>query len=307
MRTNKNIQSLLDLIEMKTQRTINFDKEPIFKELSQSVDQSLMIKLLSVFGGFIATLAFIVFLFFTGLYESQLALIICGGIFIIAALMVQKKFDTILIDTICVSAYLMGFILLGVGMSIGSLNDKLVLSILVVISSISFFLIKNYMLSFVSILVVNGTILALIISNNAYDWIHFFVALLAVILTYLFLKEAKILTLRNWMSRIYNPFRIGIIFSFIAGLFMISKSGILPISHRYVWITSMIIIAATVYLLFKVCKFLNITRKKEQFMVYCIGAFLLFPTALYPLIPGSIFLILLGFLNNYKTGTAFLI
>lgn len=164
------------------------------------------------------------------------------------------------------------------------------------------FLMKNHILSFVSVLLINGFIYALLSNNNLYDWIHLQVAVLAFLLTLLFLKEAKILTMRNFISRIYNPLRAGIIVSFIAGLFMVSKSGIFRVSRDHVGISSTIIIISAVYLLSKVCKLLLITRKSHKILVYVIAYIVLLPTILYPMISGAILVILLSFLHNYKTG-----
>ncbi|MDD2982918.1 MAG: DUF4401 domain-containing protein [Crocinitomicaceae bacterium] len=255
-----------------------------------------------ILGGIIATIAFMAFLFFTGVFESATALLTTGATFIIAAVIIQKKLDTILVDTFCVSSYLLGFVLLGLGMSEKSLDFNLILSMMLLISLVAMFLMKNHILSFVSVLLINGFIYALLSNNNLYDWIHLQVAVLAFLLTLLFLKEAKILTMRNFISRIYNPLRAGIIVSFIAGLFMVSKSGIFRVSRDHVGISSTIIIISAVYLLSKVCKLLLITRKSHKILVYVIAYIVLLPTILYPMISGAILVILLSFLHNYKTG-----
>lgn len=302
MRTNEHIQALLDFFQARTSREIRFDKEPIFKELSQHNDQALIIKVLSVLGGLAATVAFILFLFVTGLYDSALALIISGSAFIVAAVFIQNKLDTVLVDTICVSAYLVGFVLLGMGMSEQTLDFNVILWLLLLISLLTLFFIKNYMLSFVSVLLINGFIYALLYNNNLYGSIHFQVAILAFLLALLFLKEAKIATMRNLISRIYNPFRAGVIVSFIAALFMISKSGIFAFFTSFISISTVVIISSIVYLLSKVCKLLLITSKMQKLFVYMITIILLLPTILYPLISGAILLMLLSFLHNYKTG-----
>ena len=264
--------------------------------------QSLPMKILSVLGGILASLAFLGFLFMTRLYDSSIGLLICGIICIIGAIWISKKYDKIIIDTVSVSSFIIGFILLGFGLSRLTTNNNIVCVTFIIIAFSSLMIVRNYILSFVSILIISGSILTLIISNETYDLIHIYVSALALIITYFFLKEEKIITVNKSLSILYNPIRTGLIFSFLAGLAILGKKGLFPISPNYIWLSSLIIISAIVYLGPILFDILNITKIQHKIVIYILTVLVLLPTALSPAISGAILIILLSFLVNYKTG-----
>jgi len=123
-----------------------------------------------------------------------------------------------------------------------------------------------------------------------------------LLVTYLFLKEAKIITVSKACSRLYDPVKTGMIISLLAGLICVGKRGLLPVSPDYIWLSSVIIIATIVYWEFTLFSVLNITNGTQK-VIICISTVLtLLPTALSPAIPGAVLIILLSFLVNYKTG-----
>ena len=131
-----------------------------------------------------------------GLYNSDVGLLLFGTLCIAGAIWINKEFDKIIIDTVSISLFLIGFTLLGLGFSELKTNEN------ISVSSLSYFMLfVGYRSELHAILyfclIINGSILALIVSNRDHDLIHIYVSVLALIITYFILKEAKIITARK--------------------------------------------------------------------------------------------------------------
>ncbi len=303
MRNKENIKELLDYLQTAEDKELQFDEDAIVTAYHKNSDnQSMTIKILSVFGGLLASLAFLGFLFIAGLYNSELGLLIFGTLCIAGAIWINKEYDKIIIYTLSVSSFIIGFILYGFGLEKLQMTENTISLVFILIALLSLSLVQNYILSFVSVLIINGSILTLIILNKGYNLIHIYVSALSLIATYFFLKEAKIITASKALSKLYNPLRIGLIFSFLSGLIMLGKKGILPVSPDYIWLSSVIIISTIIYLLSNLFEILNITKIGHKISIYVFSILLLLPTVLSPAISGAILAILLSFMVNYKTG-----
>lgn len=301
MKNKESTNNALDYFQNLKGESFKFDEEAIFLAYKQdNVNQSLSIKILSVLGGILASLAFVGFLYIAGLYKSEIGLLVIGGIFIVSSIWISKKYDKIIIDTISVSCFIIGFILIGISCYQLKVHENIISIIFILIAFSSLVIVRNYMLSFVSVLIIHGSILSLIVLNKDYHFIHLYVSFLAVTMAYIFLKEASIIKMSKALSKLYNPIKIGLIFSFISGLFFLGKKGILPIN--YIWTSSIIIISIVIYLISTLFNALNTTKKSHKISIYILTTFVLLPTALSPAISGAILVILLSFLVNYKTG-----
>jgi hypothetical protein len=302
MRNKDDIKELLDYFQNTEDKPLQFDEEAIVSAYQKdNGNQSLSIKILSIFGGILASLAFLGFLFIAGLYNSNVELLVFGSIFIAVSIWINKEYDKIIIDTVSVSSFIIGFILLGFGCGQLRIDENIISISFIIIAFGSLCIVQNYILSFVSVLIINGSILTLILSNKGYDLIQVYVSVLALTMTYFFLKEATIITTNKALSKLYNPVRIGLIFSFLSGLVFLGKKGILPVSPDYIWLSSAIIISVIVYLISILFDVLNITETRHKIGVYIFTVLALLPTALSPAISGAILIILLSFLINTKT------
>jgi uncharacterized membrane protein len=303
MSNKEHITGLLDYFQNTEGKPLIFDEDAIVSAYQKDSDnQSLPIKILSVFGGILASLAFLGFLLIAGLHNSEMGLLVFGSIFIAGSIWISKKYDRIIIDTVSVSSFIIGFILTGLGLYELRVNEDMTSIIFIIIAFGSLWIVQNYILSFIAVLIINGSFLMLILSNNAYNLIHVQVAVLALAMVYFFLKEAQIIAANNIFSKLYNPVRTGIMFSFLAGLLLLGKRGVLPISPDYIWMSSIITIASIVYLISKIFNVLSITETRHKASIYLFVVLTLLPTALSPAISGAILIILLSFLVNYKTG-----
>lgn len=303
MRTKEDIKEFIDYFQSTEENLVKFDEEALISAYQKNNDtQSLSIKILSVFGGLLASLAFLGFLSIAGLFNSDMGLLMFGVIFIAGSIWINKKYDRIIIDTLSVSSFIIGFVLFGFGLSQFQINEDIICIFFIIMAFSSLSIVQNYILSFVSILIINGSILTLIIVNDAYNLIHFHVSVLALTIVFFFLKEAKLISISTTFSKLYNPVRIGLIFSLLSGLFCLGKRGILPVATDYIWISSVIILSSIIYLISTLFHLLQITKSRHKISIYSFTLLTLVPTALSPAISGAILIILLSFMVNYKTG-----
>lgn len=300
--TNKKL--LLDSIRLSEGTNFNCDENAIFNEynLQRENKSSLAIKILSILGGFLATLAFLGFLAIAGLYDSEFGLLLFGIGFIISAIWLNKEYDKLIIDTFSISIYIIGFALLAFGLAKLKLDENVITLLVGIIALCSLFVTQNYMLSFISVLVINGSFLSLIIFNNVYNLVHLYTTLITIILTYFFLNEAKIISSNIKLSKLYNPVRIGLVFSLLFGLIAIGKKHLIPISENYTWLSSIVMIFAVLYLVYTIIKINKIEAVKSKTLIYFLSCSILIATLFAPSISGAILIILLSFLVNYKTG-----
>lgn len=300
MRNKEEIKELLNHFQTEN-KDVTFDEEAIFSAYQKNDDhQSLAVKILSIFGGILASLAFVGFLFITGLYDSTTALFILGTFLILGGIFINKIYNTTILDTVSISSYIIGFIILTLALFKMEMTENTVSLICILIAAVSLIIARSYIIAFASVLIINGAIITLISLNKNFDFIHVYTSLLALIVTAIFLKEAKIILLNPVFSKLYNPVRISLIFSFLAGLVFLGNDFI-EVSRDYIWVSSVVIILAIMYVLSYLFKVLHISEMKQKAAIYFVSILILLPTVLSPAISGAILIILLSFLVNYKT------
>ena len=299
-------KALLDSVRSLADASFECDEEAILNEyeIQGENKSSLAIKILSIFGGFIATLAFLGFLLIAGLYDSETGLLIFGIIFITSAIWLNKAYDKLIIDTFSISTYVIGFALLAFGLMEMDVNESVISLVIIAIAISSLFITQNYILSFISILTISCCFISLIVSNDLYNLIHLYIAINVLILTYLFLNESKLISSSVKISRLYNPSRIGFTISLLFGLIAIGKKGLIPVSEDQIWLSSITMFFVIVYLVHLISEINNIETPKSKILIYSLSCFILIPTIFSPSISGAIVIILLSFLVNYKAGLA---
>ncbi|SEE43695.1 protein of unknown function [Tenacibaculum sp. MAR_2010_89] len=299
-------KALLDNVRLSEGAKFECNENAIFEEYNTQEENksSLVIKVLSVFGGFLASLAFLGFLAISGLYNSEFGLLIFGLGFIISAIWLNKVYDRLIIDTFSVSIYLIGFALFAFGLSEMKVDENIIALLISFIALSSLFISQNFILSFISVLVISSSLIFLIIYNNSYDLIHLYISINTLVVTYFFLNEAKIISSDNRLSMLYNPVRIGLVISLLFGLISVGKKHLIPISQSHIWLSSIVIILVTMYLVYTIVKINEIKTIKSKMMIYILSALILASTIFSPSISGGILIVLLSFLVNYKRGLA---
>lgn len=271
----------------------------------QSVSENksgLSIKILSIGGGFLATLSFIGFLLAAGLYDSKIGLIIFGVLFIAGSVWINWKSERQILDTSVISVYIIGFCLLAFGISHLKVDKNILPVLFMIISATSIIITQRYLLSFISVIIISGSILSLMIINDAYNLIHLYNTLITLFFAYCILNEAKMISTGLRLSRLYNPLLAGLLYSLLPGLAFVGKRGMVKIDADFIWLSSLINIPAVIYIVYLVLKILGINDLRRSVLIYMLSILLLIPTAFSPAISGSLLIILLCFFVNYKTG-----
>lgn len=302
MRNKDEIKEVLDYFQTTDNKELKFDEEAILAAYQKNDDhQSLAIKILSIFGGISAGLVFLGALFITGIYDSDSGLLVSGILAIVGGVFINTIYDKIIIDTISVSSYIIGFILLGVGLIKMEMDENTVCILFILIAIVALLIVRTYIISFISVLIINGAVIALFLLHNNFDGMQVYTSALAIIVTVVFLKEAKLISIHPAFSKLYPPVRIGLIFSFLAGLILLGRSDIPDRSANYLWIPSIVIILNILYVLSYLFEVLNISQIKQKVGIYIVSTAILLSTLLSPAISGAILIILVSFLVNYKT------
>ncbi len=255
---------------------------------------NLVIKILSILGG-LFTSSFLGFILIESMHEA--GLMISGIIILSLALWINIKFHRIILDTISITGFVLGICLISMG-----IGEENYFCFAVILLSIPVMLIaKNYIISFISVLMINGCFIFLIMENDLYYFIHVYNAIILAVLTYVVFHEAKLIS-GKLTSRIYYPIRIGLIISFVSGLVLVGiRIFDFPSPS---WISSVITIPMTIYIIYRILRRLNITDVRVLSVIYALSLLILIPTAYSPAISGSLIILFLCFSVNYKTGMA---
>ncbi|OJJ23751.1 permease [marine bacterium AO1-C] len=304
MRNNKQIKEIIEGLRASEGDNFEYDEAVLFAEYQEQGENNatLSVKIFSIVGGLMAALAFLGFLLIAGLYKSEAGLLLFGLVFIVAALVLNKIFNKFIIDTFSVSIYSIGFVLFVSGLLGMDTSNNIITLLVIGIAVIGLFITQNYVLSFISILIINGGLLHLVFVNEVYNLIHLYIGVATLALTWCMLNEAKLLTLGTRMAKLYDPLRVGLIISLLYGLVIVGKKDWLLVSQNYNWISSAVIIPVVLYVVNVISDIVAPQISKNKPGIYLLSILVLAPTVFAPSISGAILIILLTFLVNYKTG-----
>ncbi len=279
------------------------NEEAILEAFKHKLDNqsTLVIKILSICGGFIATIAFLGFLAFAGLYNSEFGLLILGSIFIITGITLTKLNASLIFDTFSISTFVCGFALLIGGLVLMEINENTVPLIIMVIAMIAMFLTSNYMLTFISILIIGASLIGHIVIIESFHLIHVYNTVVTLLLAYVFQNEAKLISFHPSISKRYDPIRIGLVFALLFGLIAIGKRFLIPINQNQIWLSSIAIILVLLFLIYQIIQILNIRNSLHQIGIFLLSSLTIASIFYAPSILGAILIILCSYLVNYKT------
>jgi MFS family permease len=288
------------LYQLKTSasRSLAIDEEKIlsqYQDTKNNGKSGIAIKALSVFGGIAASLFFLAFLFVAGLYESETGMLAFGLICLITAVAVNSRFDNLIVDTASVSFYLVGLFLLGIGLGSMHVNEQQICLVFIAVALLTLVIIQNYIFSFISLLIINGSLLAMILFGRSNNLIHLLLVAQVVAIVYLFLHESTFLSAGVKIAKLYQPVRTGMAISFLGGLVLIGKRGLIATDSYYALVTSISMILALLYVAFSLLSVLKVARQNDKALVYGIAILMFLPTVFAPAIMGCLLIILLSF------------
>jgi uncharacterized membrane protein len=139
-------------------------------------------------------------------------------------------------------------------------------------------------------------------NNRVYNGIHGYNAIIIASLTYWILHEAKLVTSNKVISKLYNPVRISLIISLVTGLVFVGKRGLFDYSFTQFWITSIVTIPITLYIVSVILKINQVKELRSKILIYSLSFLFVLPTTFCPAISGALLIVLLCFMVNYRLG-----
>ncbi|MFY7899979.1 MAG: DUF4401 domain-containing protein [Chitinophagaceae bacterium] len=303
MNHKEHIQNVIGYFNSINASPIEVDEERIEQQLENAYQsQSLLIKIMSVLGGFLASLAFVGFLFMIGIYRSEFSLLFFGFLFIVAAIWMIKTYKTILFETMSVSFYMIGFLMVGFGLGEMKLAEVYIPNTYILLSLITFCLVQNYLLNFVALQIINGSILFLIFNYHAVLLLNVYVGFLAILLTAVCIKESFLLTYHSISKNLFKPIVSGLFIAFIISLSYLAKEiAVFKVTIiHYHAISLAFILFPLIYLLLDVFKKMEINKQVVKVSICVATVLLLIPTVIFPAIAGALLIILLGFWSSHN-------
>lgn len=303
MRSNDEIAELLRVVK-EGQADIKFRETEIYKEYQQNEGNSsgIIVNILAIVGGILATIAFLAFLLIAGLYKSSEGQLVLGFLLVIGATWMSKQSERVFLDTLSVSAFISGLILIGMGLGVNEhfSDPNQICVVYIVIALLVMLIAQTYILSFISVLIVGGSIQVLIFNNLFFNLVGIYTLALSVVISFMVLHEATIIKSGKRMSKLYNPLLMGFLVLFVVafGSFGVGRYMEVPLLQG--WIPSIVIIGCIMYVIHHLLKTLEITSRQQQLLIYGISLLALLPTIMAPAISGSILILLLAFYVNHR-------
>ena len=307
MKSEKNIDEMIGYVKSIGGEELEINEQELKNsyERTDAAPKGLAVKLLSIFGGIMATWSFVGFLFMFGIKDSPLGLITFGVIFFIASLVIVMGFKSILLDTSSISIFLISFFLISLGLFDYKLDKTFIFTITMLLALVALILNRNYMFTFISVFLFFLSIfLNIITSKLDFVFIHIYCGILGLLLTYYVMNEAKIIEKFRNISELYSPVRVGLIFSLILGLIFIGVNELSKKSADYLWISSTYFSFGIIYLIHFINKKFDVKSIQKQILIYGLSILIVASIILAPAISGSLLIILLCFYVNFRTGLA---
>lgn len=266
-------------------------------EQQNNVSNSLAVRILSVVGGLLAALCFILFLGLSDVIHSKVALSVIGIGAIVGAIIGNRMINHLFLDTSITAFYVAGCIALCMGSS--HWNVHLVCFIFMLIAVSTFLCSKGVFFPF----------LAVLLFNTAFTWFlmegvekielsQICVLLAGAVFLLLNLYEARIIASHPAMKHLFRPLHTGFFFSFACGLVWISGIGFT--FDKSIGVLSFFIWVGIVLVLQRVMKTMKVEKSEMEVGVYVACIALLLPTIFAPALSGALLLLLLCFAYGYK-------
>lgn len=265
-----------------------------------SEHSSLSIKILSIVGGILATLALILFLQVTGMIDSMFAKFLAGCGFIFLSFLIKNIFKQLFLDTTSVCLYLAGFILLIVSFDKYEYELNQIIGIIAMIGLFTLIFMQTYLFTFLSSLILFVCVLTWIIMNEYYLLFHVYILALITLLRIFYFNEAIYIRRNSLCIRIYNPLRISVLFAFALGLIMLCKRNLFDNNIPYVWISSLVIIGFIVEAFWFLLKRNQVKLNEETRWGIQLGALALLSLFFAPAVLGALYVILISFYVQHK-------
>ncbi|MCX2741280.1 DUF4401 domain-containing protein [Pontibacter anaerobius] len=297
------LDALLQELEQE-QPDFYYDRDSIEAETSHTASllKRVPIKVLTILGGLLGMTTFMGFLLMAGLYNSGIGMLFFGICFLVGseALIRLKKDATA--DAMGVSLNIMGYALLTIGTGQMTDGDTAVTLVLACAALMIISLSESAICVFISVLVLNGSLLSLIFIHEAFSLSHGLIAILAAILTYMSLYEAKLLAGSPRFGLVLGPVRMGVIVSLVIVLALFVHQKFLSTSIEHFWTSSIFLAGCLLLLVHHVLRGMPMVSKQAHGVIYTCCVLLLAPFILTPSVPGALLILLASFYIGHNPG-----
>ncbi|GGG07886.1 DUF4401 domain-containing protein [Pontibacter amylolyticus] len=297
------LETLLQEIAQE-QPDFSYDGAAITSEAAQSTSllKRWPVKVLTILGGLLAMGTLMGAIASTQLLQSGIAMLVFGLIFLVGAeVMIRSNKDTTA-DALGISMNITSYVMLAFGA--GQLTDSASAAAITlgIASALVLVFSRSAVCVFISVLVLNGSLLSLIFIHKVYNLSHALIMVLAGILTFISLYEAKLLALSRRFALVFGPVRMGLIFSLIIALVLFVHQKLLSSSITHFWLSGLFLIACLLLLLHRVLRESGVKEQKTLAIFYTCCAVVLLPTVLAPSVPGALLVVLSSFYIGHRPG-----
>jgi hypothetical protein len=160
---------------------------------------------------------------------------------------------------------------------------------------------SGYMIQFTSVLFIGGSLLFILIKESWYDGIHVYNLAMAALLVYVTLNEPRFLAAGGRWARLFLPLRIGLVCTFLMGLALVCKRGLVSLDQERIWLSSMATIGAVLYVVYRILPQFGIRDAYSVLTVMAATLLVLLPTVFAPAIAGGLLIILLAYRVDHRT------
>lgn len=267
---------------------------------------NLTIQVVSIIGGILTAIFFLGFLALARIIQSEISSLIIGILLIITTLTISRVVVRPFLDAMNITLYIAGCVLAGFSMSA---NIHALFFILIIISILTFFLSRGFILPFLSVILFNISLFGEI----AYVFSSFYplqIAVIPILGAFLFINIFEV-KLFEWIERgnyffKYRPFHAGLFISSIVSLgglsinYLVSEtnswlvSGILSVC---IWVGLLIIIQ-------QIMQVMKVDNPVNQIGIYVLCIIICLPTVFAPYLSSSLLLILICFHYGYRAECA---
>ncbi len=267
----------------------------------------IAIRVLVILGTLLSAVLIVSILFSFGIYDSEIAMLVTGIAGLLAGMWIHLKRQSDVTDTISISLILMGYASIAFALGEWKIDTGLICGSLIVISVACFIFSKNFILPFLSVVSACIYLFIWVQAKCPPVFIPLLYSALAVALLPVYLFEGNLLDLLRKKGYQYQPLRLGLLASVLAGLYIFSPFFLrglqeFPFKHYQLYFSvpvSLICLSAVACLLRET----RFAPGSWKIAIFLIIVLVLGLTLFAPAIGLSLYLLVITFYNAHKTGT----
>lgn len=307
------LNELITWVKSKESTDFQLDEAAVKADLLeyQSAYGNISLKVLSILGGLLATASFMGFLVLTGFYDSDWLVTISGFVFIAVSVLLNNKFDHLLLDTTTIATHAIGYMLIGLGFDELHLNERYLIGTFMLISVLVMAFSENYMIALISVLVFSGSFAALFEIYDLENYVIILFLLFGGLWTWVSAYESLIISRSEKLNKLFQPVHLGLFIAFTAVVFFLVMDGKFSFQIRNLWVYALAAWAGIIYLIMPLFGKNGLTDIQSKICIVILAVLVLIPSLYAPYIAGVTFILLLtykyGFRTQFALSLAFLV